>query len=273
MFALAVMFPSYFLAAGSLAQLQSASLVGRLVTSALITVFVFAAIPTALAVFHRVQPMTGLGLRAPRLIAIGAAVVLGLALWPFAYEIYFLNELFGISNLNFGQLSRVRENVAELQGLPFALVVATLAVVPGVCEEFFFRGLLFTSLRRGLSARGAIVAAALVFGFFHAIVGTLFLPERFLPSVFLGIALGWVRWRTSSVIPAMFLHTAHNSVLLSLAYWQDELLAQGIGIDEQTHLPLTWLAAAALAAIVAAVLIHAKGLARTGHPTVAVPLE
>ena len=259
MFALALIFPCYFVAAGTLAQLRLDTQAERLVKSALVTALVFVAIPAAIAMFQRVRPDTGLGLRRPRFLAVVGAIVLGLGAWPFAYEVFFVNEWLGISKLKFEHLEPFRNAAVELRRLPLPLLLMTVAFVPGICEEFFFRGLLFGSFRQTLSAKGAIAAAAVLFGLFHVVSGNAFLPERFLPSLFLGIILGWVRWKTGSVVPAMVVHITHNVVLLLITYWQKELLARGIGVDEQSHLPLAWLAVAACAVVGAGWLIHFAG--------------
>ena len=71
-----------------------------------------------------------------------------------------------------------------------------------------------------------------MFGLFHVVAATVLAPERFLPSAFLGLVLGWVRYRTGSVLPCMVLHAVHNGLLLSMAYWQDEIGQLGFGVEE-----------------------------------------
>jgi membrane protease YdiL (CAAX protease family) len=78
-----------------------------------------------------------------------------------------------------------------------------------------------------------------------------FIPGRFLASTFLGLVLGWVRMRTASVVPCMILHTIHNGLLLSAAYYRDELAARGWGAEQQAHLPATWIAVAAIGIVLA----------------------
>jgi ABC-2 type transport system permease protein/sodium transport system permease protein len=108
MFALALMFPVYFVASGTLAQLRDDSLAGRVVKSALVTVLVFVGIPLLLALFQRVRQDSGFGLRRPRFTALLSAVVLGLSLWPLAFELYFLNEALGIKGFNLSQFAEAR---------------------------------------------------------------------------------------------------------------------------------------------------------------------
>jgi ABC-2 type transport system permease protein/sodium transport system permease protein len=259
MFTLALMFPCYFVAAGSLAQLSDYTLAQRMASSGMVTALVFAVIPAAIALFYRVWPGSGLGLRMPRPAALAAAVLFGLALWPFAHEIFLLNQWLGIGNQGGERFAVAHLFADQLRTLPLALLLITLAIAPGVCEEFFFRGLLFGALRRTLSAWSTIAATAVLFGLFHVVVGNVFLPERFLPSAFLGLVLGWVRWRTGSVVPTMIMHSVHNGILLCLTYWQPALLERGIGVDEQSHLPLVWIGTAACVATAGAWVVRRAG--------------
>jgi ABC-2 type transport system permease protein/sodium transport system permease protein len=252
MFALALMFPTYFVAAGTLAQLRDDTQAGRIVKSALVTVLVFLAIPLALALFQRVRQDGGFGLRRARVAALLGAIVLGVSLWPLAYEVFFLNKMLGIEVFSLSKYDAAREAARTLRESSWPLLLFALGIVPGICEEYFFRGMLFGALRQTLSAWGAIFWAAVVFGLFHVVSGNAFLPERFIPSAQLGIALGWVRWRSGSVSPSMLLHAAHNSALLAVAHWEAELKATGIGVSDEEHLPLGWILAAALLASAAA---------------------
>jgi hypothetical protein len=43
----------------------------------------------------------------------------------------------------------------------------------------------------------------------------------------MGLVLGWLCWQAGSVFPGMLLHAIHNSALVSLAYFEDELARGG----------------------------------------------
>jgi ABC-2 type transport system permease protein/sodium transport system permease protein len=250
-FALAAMFPTYFVLAATLAQSREMSFLMRLFVGAMITALVFCGIPWGIALFHRVRAASGLGFVRPKFSSLIAAGLLGLVLWPAAHELFLVNEQIGINSVRLDQLSEVKALLDQLQHVPLVWVILALAVVPGVCEEFFFRGALFSSLRSVTSPWRTIVGAAVIFGLFHVIAGTMLAPERFLPSAFLGLVLGWVRLRTGSVLPCMLLHALHNGLILSVVHWQNELAARGFGIEEATHLPATWLVSAGVGTLVA----------------------
>lgn len=87
-----------------------------------------------------------------------------------------------------------------------SLVVMTLfAAVP---EELLFRGAVQGLLSRRLKPWVAIPIQALLFAAVHGMLAKL------LPVFMIGCVLGWLRWRTGSVLPGMLVHAAHNGLLL-----------------------------------------------------------
>jgi sodium transport system permease protein len=253
--ALAIMFPTYFVLSATLARSAEMSLDSRLFVAAIVTMLVFCGIPAAVALFNRVRFRSGVALVWPRLVALVAAAVLGFVLWPAAHELFLLNARLGIKALDVDQIAQVQTLLEKLQNISPVWILLALAVVPGVCEEFFFRGLFFTSLRAVTTPWRTIIATAVLFGLFHVVAATVLAPERFLPSVFLGLVLGWVRYRTGSVLPCMLLHVVHNGLVLLIVHWRNALAEHGFGVEDASHLPATWLAVAAVGAVVALVML------------------
>ena len=71
----------------------------------------------------------------------------------------------------------------------------------------------------------------------------------------MGVVLGWVCYRTRSVWPGIVLHTLHNGLMLSLAYWSVELKQVGFDTPAGQHLPALWQAGAFLATGVGLALV------------------
>jgi ABC-2 type transport system permease protein/sodium transport system permease protein len=223
----------------------------RLVISALIAAVVFGGIPAVLVTFGRVHWSSGLGLTRPSWLSLLGAALLGVSLWPAAHEVFLISTRLGLSLLENEQFSAARAMVAQMYGVPLWLILVTLAVVPAAFEELCFRGFLYSSLRTILAPDRSVIASALLFGVFHEVM----FPGRLLTSTFLGLVLGWVRMRTGSILPGMLLHMVHNGLLLSIAYWSEELIAGRWGIEDQEHLPLLWLALSALGILIGAALL------------------
>jgi membrane protease YdiL (CAAX protease family) len=92
----------------------------------------------------------------------------------------------------------------------FILLAFTLIVLAPLGEEIVFRGFFY----RGLSSRGgpfaAIVITAATWSALHAQYELFFMAQIFAFGVF----LGWIRWRSDSLILAMILHAAINALAL-----------------------------------------------------------
>ena len=128
-----------------------------------------------------------------------------------------------------------------LQSTPLWVKLVCLALAPAVCEEFFFRGFLLSSMRKTVAPWIAILATGLAFGLFHVFVSDSLFFERLIPSTLLGFLLGYICVRTGSIYPGMIMHVIHNGLLLTTSDYQKQLLEWGIGDAEQSHLPLSWI--------------------------------
>lgn len=256
LFCLALIFPAFFVLTSALAQAADWPLGTRLVFSGTSTALLFAGFPLAAAWLRRDPLGRAFQLSRPALIAIPAAVLLGVSLWPWAHELVVWQHELGLATLGEAQLERAREFLARARSeISLPGLLFSMALLPGICEELFFRGYLFRALRTQLSGRATVIASALLFGGFHLITDYSLAVERFLPSTLLGLVLGWVCLRTGSVIPGMILHVCHNGLLLILAWLQPWFSEQGWGIQEQSHLPATWLAVSAAGVFVGAALM------------------
>ena len=224
---LALLFPSSMLTAAALAQQEELPLSVRLVTSSLATAALFGLLPLAIAAWRRIDVLSGFGLRSARALAWIGAIVLGLSLWPLVYELTLLASqlvrLAGAELFDPQLLRRVGRLAEQFRTLPPAVVILSLAVIPAVFEELFFRGFLFGALRGRFRPAATIVLSAVLFGVFHVVVRDMLAVERLLPSTALGLALGWLRSRSGSVLPGMLLHACHNASLLLLVYYQKSL--------------------------------------------------
>src|SRR5262249_36877331 len=157
------------------------------------------------------------------------------------HELVVLQDRIGLAPIGYEQLVRASALAEQLRGIPWWLIVLTTGVTVGVSEELFFRGYLFSALAAGRGSAAAVSYAAILFGAFHLVTNNSLAIERLLPSTFLGLALGWVAWRSASVWPSVLMHATHNSLLLSMAHWSEDLKRLGLDSDDQMHLPFLWL--------------------------------
>lgn len=100
---------------------------------------------------------------------------------------------------------------ATILGLPDWAAVLTVAVLPAVCEEIFFRGFVLGSLRDATGKWIAILASSVLFGALH--LDALRIPI----AAGVGIALGYVAWETRSLVLPMIMHALYNLSLFMLS--------------------------------------------------------
>jgi len=147
---------------------------------------------------HRL-PVAAIGLARPSMRFVGASILIGCSLWYL--------------NLNLLDLLPVPDgSVQVLQNIvdgPHALVaLLALAVVPAICEEVMFRGVLVHGLATRFVPTVAVVIGALVFAAYHLS------PIQFLPTLTLGLVAGALTVRAHSVVPAMVAHFLNNAIAI-----------------------------------------------------------
>ena len=251
---LAAMFPCYFLLA-NISQIYVGDVASQLFLNAVVTIVVFVGCPLIFAAAQRVHVLEGFQLRRAPILSFVGALVLGLSVWPFAHELFLFGKWTGLATLDRDRFAEVERLLKTFQGLSPGIILLTLAVVPAIAEEFFFRGFLFNGLRDRFRGFGVVVVSSLLFGLFHVLTPSMLTPERFLPSTFLGLILGWVCYRSGSVLPGMLLHACHNGLLLLIAQNKDALAARGWGLEGIEHLPPTWLGTALVITVVAGLIV------------------
>jgi membrane protease YdiL (CAAX protease family) len=145
----------------------------------------------------------------------------------------------------------------QFQQTPFILTFALVAILPGICEELFFRGFLLQGIRKKFSDRFSIVLVGVLFGLLH------FDPYRFFSVTLLGIFFGYLVVKTGSIFPGMIAHITNNTLVLLLLVYATQK------VQESSHplspplpedLPLSQLMIALLPLLVIALTVFIVGL-------------
>ncbi len=250
---LALMFPASLVLSRLVVEFRGGPVTDLLAEQGLATVALFGVFPLVAARLGHVRPLTGFRLAAPGVSACLAGLVLGLCLWPLVHELELLLRAAGLTTLGEEQLKAFRQFLEELRTAPVALVVFVLGVLTPVLEELFFRGYLFGALLAARGPRTAVLVSAFLFGLFHLLTGGGIAVEKLIASTLLGVVLGWLCWKSGSVVPGVLLHATHNSVLTLLGLYEPWLQEWGWPSGEEDHLPgwvlLTAVAGAALGAL------------------------
>lgn len=87
-------------------------------------------------------------------------------------------------------------------------ILALVAVLPAICEEIAFRGVLLEGLRRRMPETQLCLVSGAIFALFH------FDLARALPTLILGAVLALLTLRSGSIYPAMLWHGLNNALAL-----------------------------------------------------------
>jgi sodium transport system permease protein len=257
MLCLACLFPTCFVLKGALSSLAGQQIELQLILTSLATFVAFIGLPLWAALAGHVPFRLAFAWRWPPLLAIPGAILCGLSLWPFAHELILFLDQWNIIKIDTSKFELAKQLIERCREAPLILVLLAFAILPAVCEEFCFRGYLYRALQPKLDGWRNVFVTGLIFGLFHLVAVDTLAIERLAPTTFLGCILGWIRWRSNSLLPGILLHVCHNGLLALLFYYEKQLSTQGWGNVPETHLPVMWLASAAVAVAVGLSLVAA----------------
>lgn len=109
---------------------------------------------------------------------------------------------------------KLLENMLGLGGWAILMSV----VLAPILEETLFRGLIQGSIAQKYGPTAGILLSALIFGLMHGI------PQQVINAFFVGIILGYIYYRTHSLITVILLHALNNGI----AYLQMELFPKAM---------------------------------------------
>lgn len=92
----------------------------------------------------------------------------------------------------------------------FVLLGITLIVLAPLGEEIVFRGFFYRGLKSGFGPFASIIVTAASWSVLHAQYELFFMAQIFA----FGIFLGWIRWRSGSLVVVMILHAIINALAL-----------------------------------------------------------
>ena len=155
----------------------------------------------------------------------GAGLVLSAVCLRFQLEIYPLHSrlkwslmaamiavfYLGIESLYLSWVDPPKQHFLELAlqssvGTMMVLILFVVVLAPLV-EETLFRGLLYTALAEKLPPAATILISGAVFGLVHLEV-----PALMPMLVILGWILGWLRYKSGSIVPPLILHMVNNAL-------------------------------------------------------------
>ncbi|MGN1201051.1 MAG: type II CAAX prenyl endopeptidase Rce1 family protein [Candidatus Caccovivens sp.] len=88
------------------------------------------------------------------------------------------------------------------------------AILPGICEELLFRGMIFGGLREKFSPVASVLLSALLFALMHQSV------EQFVYPFILGCVLAVVYEKTNNILYSMLIHIFNNLTTVFVSFLQ-----------------------------------------------------
>ncbi|MSR27854.1 MAG: transporter substrate-binding domain-containing protein [Planctomycetaceae bacterium] len=222
----------------------------------------------AMLSWQRVDLGQTLGLGLPRSAGRTVAAVLGAA--SLGAGLFIVSAAFMLALQGTEVSPAIRSLSERLIGLiqqhPWWVSWTLMALLPPVAEELLFRGWLLSALAGERPTRGRLAAAVVVQAALFAVAHVL--PERMPATFSLGIVAGVLRVATGSLLPAVVLHSVHNTMpllLLALAGGGVDGSVQELATGASTTLPAGALPVALLLMAIGAglVALAARGGGRT----------
>ncbi len=134
------------------------------------------------------------------------SVALGLASFLIAHEIDRLIAI--VLPLPEDYKDRMFEALAARNWLEWILAILAVVILPGVFEEMVLRGFVQNTFEQYHKVFPAIAITAAIFAAMHGLL------SQIVQIFLLGVFLGWMAWKSESIIPAAIVHATNN--LLSL---------------------------------------------------------
>jgi membrane protease YdiL (CAAX protease family) len=144
------------------------------------------------------------GLVRPPWLTLAAAVLLGASCWYLDLRVA---DLLPWSDAQ-GDDARALTEVVRQPALVTSIV--TLALIPALCEELVFRGVLARGLATRLHPAAAAAIAAALFAAYHMS------PLQAVPALLFGLALGALALRARSILPAIVAHALNNTFVIAV---------------------------------------------------------
>ncbi len=127
-------------------------------------------------------------------------------------------------------LEPIEKLLAEQGALGFN--IATIAITPAICEELLFRGYVQRQAERSMGAFWGICFTGVVFGMYHL------QPTKVVPLAALGIFLGYLTWRSGSLVPAILVHFLNNGIAVLIGTYAAN--RPDLSLEDLENLDIPW---------------------------------
>lgn len=99
----------------------------------------------------------------------------------------------------------------SLEGFSVVPALLVIAVIPAICEELLFRGVILNSCERGAGSVRTVFIVGFCFSLFHAS------PEQTVYQFIAGCAFAFLAVRSRSLMPSVVIHFINNAIIVVFA--------------------------------------------------------
>jgi hypothetical protein len=101
--------------------------------------------------------------------------------------------------------------IALMERNRIAAILSVVIFAP-ILEEFLCRGIILRGLLAHTTPINSIIWSATIFAIIHLN------PWQAIPAFIFGILIGWIYWKTRSLLLAMFMHAVNNGITISILF-------------------------------------------------------
>lgn len=130
------------------------------------------------------------------------SILSGFSLWFFAFYVSKIIRI--LLDKKIGILTN-HEQIKPSIYQSLLLMIGIIVLAP-ICEEIFFRGFVQKAYENH-SKRYGFVITGIIFGYYHIFNGI----SEVIPACILGVAMGYLAYKTNSILTSMFFHAAANT--------------------------------------------------------------
>lgn len=125
--------------------------------------------------------------------------------------------------ISFNTLFKIKSTSIEISGVGYIYSIFSRVLIPAICEELLFRGIIFKGLANS-NKQLAIFVSALMFCIFHMS------SEQLIYPLLMGLLLGVIMAYEDNIIYCIIVHIINNSLALAgvgyyFSHWTFYLLA------------------------------------------------
>ena len=167
----------------------------------------FAAVGLVLRWMYRRSGRLLPSLGAPQFSAVMKGIGAGLAMSAFGFlHAALASTLFGRASTE--AMEELMRSLLSLQGNPatVATLVLSIAVLAPLCEEFFFRGAIFSSVRSTQKAWAGAIVSSVLFAVAHGN------PMMFTYYLVFALAMCWLLSKTGTIATPIAAHMTVNTI-------------------------------------------------------------